>query len=210
MADFVNFGAFQLDVLREVGNIGAGHAATALSKLIQKEVDMKVPQVKIIPFDQIADFVGGAEEVVVTIFLRVEGDAPGNMFFIVNFESARNLLQQLMGIEKAEGDDFFSEMELSALQEIGNILAGSYLSSLADFTKLNLQPSVPALAIDMAAAILSYGLIELGRAGDYALTIDTAFFEGNEEVEGHFFLIPDPESFQTLFSALGVPLDGNY
>ncbi|MGD8191036.1 chemotaxis protein CheC [Brevibacillus ginsengisoli] len=210
MADFVKFGDFQLDVLREVGNIGAGHAATALSKLIRKEVDMKVPQVKIISFDQIADFVGGAEEVVVTIFLRVEGDAPGNMFFIVNFDSARNLLKELMGIEKADDDDIFSEMELSALQEIGNILAGSYLSSLADFTKLNLQPSVPALAIDMAAAILSYGLIELGRAGDFALTIDTAFFEGNEEVEGHFFLIPDPDSFKILFSALGVPLDGNY
>ncbi len=210
MANFTKFGDFQFDVLREVGNIGAGHAATALSKLIQKEVDMKVPQVKIIPFDEIADFVGGAEAVVIAVFLRVEGDCPGNMFFIINYPSARNLLRQLLGIEKPEGDETFSEMELSALHEIGNILAGSYLSSLADFTKLNMQPSVPALAIDMAGAILSYGLIELGRAGDYALTIDTAFFEGNEEVEGHFFLIPDPESFEKLFLALGVPLDGNY
>lgn len=208
MVNFSKFGDFQFDVLREVGNIGAGHAATALSKLIQKEVDMKVPQVKIISFDEVADFVGGAEAIVVAVYLRVEGDCPGNMFFIVDFESARNLLQQMIGT--AVSPDVLSEMEISALHEIGNILAGSYLSSLADFTKLNLHPSVPALAIDMAGAILSYGLIELGRSGDFALTIDTAFFEGNAQVKGHFFLIPDPDSLEILFRSLGVPLDGNY
>lgn len=210
MANFNKFGDFQFDVLREVGNIGAGHAATALSKLIQKEIDMKVPQVKIISFDEIADSVGGAEALVVTVFLRVEGDCPGNMFFIVDFASARNLLEQMLGMKTDNSDEFLSEMEISALHEIGNILTGSYLSSLADFTKLTLHPSVPALAIDMAGAILSYGLIELGRSGDFALTIDTAFFEGKHEVKGHFFLIPDPESFEKLFSSLGVPFDGNY
>jgi chemotaxis protein CheC len=207
MANFAKFGDFQFDVLREVGNIGAGHAATALSKLIQKEIDMKVPQVNIIPFDEVAECVGGAEALVVTVFLRVEGDCPGNMFFILDMDSAGNLLKQMIGVE---GDvHSLSEMEISALHEIGNILTGSYLSSLADFTKLNLQPSVPALAIDMAGAILSYGLIELGRTGDFALTIDTAFFEGDDQVKGHFFLIPDPDSLETLFRALGVPLDGS-
>lgn len=211
MSIFAKFGEFQLDVLREVGNIGAGNAATALSKLIAKEIDMKVPQVNIIGFDEIADFVGGAEALVVTVFLRVEGECPGNMFFIVDYDTARNLLRTVFGLTDKAGEvEELSEMELSALQEIGNILAGSYLSSLADFTNLNMQPSVPALAIDMAGAILSYGLIELGNSGDYALTIDTAFFEGNEEVKGHFFLLPDPESLEKLFSALGVPLDGNY
>ncbi len=209
MTNFNKFGDFQFDVLREVGNIGAGHAATALSKLIQKEVDMKVPQVNIITFDEIADFVGGAESVVVAVFLRVEGDCPGNMFFIVDLDSARNLLHQMLGMVEG-GSGELSEMEMSALHEIGNILTGSYLSSLADFTHLSMHPSVPALAIDMAGAILSYGLIELGQAGDYALTINTAFFEGNEEVKGHFFLIPDPDSLEKLFLSLGVPLDGNY
>lgn len=210
MGEFFKFGDFQLDVLREVGNIGAGHATTALSKLLQKEIDMKVPQVKVIRFNEIADFLGGDEVVVITVFLRVEGDCPGNMFFILDFASAGNLLEQLLGMKVAENQEGFTEMELSALHEIGNILTGSYLSSLADFTNLNLQPSVPALAIDMAGAILSYGLIALGQNGDYALTIDTAFFEGNEQVQGHYFFIPDPESFERLFSALGVPFDGNY
>ncbi|AIG27592.1 chemotaxis protein CheC [Brevibacillus sp. 7WMA2] len=211
MTHIKKLGEFQLDVLREVGNIGAGHATTALSQLIQKEIDMTVPQVKIISFQEIADFLGGDEVVVIAVFLRVEGDCPGNMFFIIDIPSAKNLLQHLLGIvPQEEQEEIFSEMELSALHEIGNIMAGSYLSSLADFTKLNMQPTVPALAIDMAGALLSYGLIELGRAGDFALTIDTAFMEGNEKMQGHFFLIPDPDSFATLFQALGVPLDGNY
>lgn len=100
MAYFTKFGDFQFDVLREIGNIGAGHAATALSKLMQKEIDMKVPQVSIIPFDEVADCVGGAEAVVVTVFLRVEGDCPGNMFFILDLDSARHLLEQITGINK--------------------------------------------------------------------------------------------------------------
>src|SRR5690606_32522548 len=104
-------------------------------------------------------------------------------------------------------NDGFDEMELSALQEIGNILAGSYLTSLADFAQLSLVPSVPALAIDMALAILSHGLIELGRSGDVALVIDTTFMYNTEQVKGHFFLIPDPPSFKTLFGALGIPLE---
>jgi chemotaxis protein CheC len=208
MAYFAKFGEIQFDVLREIGNIGSGHAATALSKLIQKEIDMKVPQVKVIPFDQVADCVGGAEAVVVTVFLRVEGDTPGNMFFILDVASAQHLIHYLTSSDKPV--EVWGEMEASALLEIGNILIGSYLSSLADFTGLNLHPSVPALAIDMAGAILSYGLIALGRAGDFALTIDTVFLEGNDHVRGNFFLIPDPESLPILFRSLGVPFDGDY
>ncbi|WP_047151665.1 chemotaxis protein CheC [Aneurinibacillus tyrosinisolvens] len=206
MIKFEQFDDFQFDVLREVGNIGAGNAATALSKLISKEIDMKVPQVKIISFDEIADFVGGDETIVVSVFLRVLGDISANMFFIISLASAKNLIRQLMGIDTGT-EDSFDEMELSALNEIGNILTGSYLSSLADFTKLNMQPSVPAVAIDMAGAILSYGLLEIGNNGDFALTIDTAFLEGEQEVEGHFFLIPDPEALPQLFRALGVPFE---
>lgn len=204
MSDFRPFADLQLDVLREVGNIGAGHAATALAKLLDKPVDMMVPKVRIVPFEEIAESVGGVEQVVVAIFLRIDGETPGNMFFILTQESAKRLLRKIVGIEVAN-EEFYSDMELSALNEIGNILAGSYLSSLADFTNLNMQPTVPSLAIDMAGAILTYGLLQYGEMGDHALLIDTAFLEGKDEVEGHFFLIPDPESFDRIFAALGVP-----
>lgn len=194
---------FKLDVLKEVGNIGAGHAATALSRILNQPVDMSVPTVRLLPFEEIADSVGGSEQVVIAVFLRVEGDAPGNMFFIIREDSAKRLLRNLLSIETEEG--VYSDMELSALNEIGNILAGSYLSSLADFTKLSMVPTVPSLAIDMAGAILSYGLLQFGQMGDAALLIETKFLEDREAVEGQFFLIPDPESFEKIFRALGVP-----
>ena len=194
---------FKLDVLKEVGNIGAGHAATALSRILNEPVDMSVPTVSLVPFEEIADRVGGSEQVVIAVFLRVEGDAPGNMFFIIREDSAKRLLRNLLSIDTEEG--VYTDMELSALNEIGNILAGSYLSSLADFTRLTMTPTVPSLAIDMAGAILSYGLLQFGQMGDAALLIETKFLEDRDTVEGQFFLIPDPESFGKIFRALGVP-----
>ncbi|CAM2893456.1 chemotaxis protein CheC [Paenibacillus sediminis] len=202
---FNDFEDLKLDVLKEVGNIGAGHAATALSRLLGKPIDMAVPKVQMLPFEQIPDKVGGAEQVVLAVFFRVEGEAPGNLFFIMTPLAAKKLLHRLAGLDVIQ-DDTFSEMEQSALAEIGNILAGSYLSSLADFTKLTMLPTVPALAMDMAGAILSYGLLQFGEMGDDALLIDTTFLEGHHEVEGQFFLIPDPHSFDKIFASLGVPL----
>ncbi|MGN7356033.1 chemotaxis protein CheC [Paenibacillus sp. SAF-054] len=195
-----------MDVLKEVGNIGAGNAATALSLLLNKPVDMAVPKVQLLPFEAISDKVGGAEQVVIAIFLRVEGDAPGNLFFILSPDAAKGLLNRLVGV-LPDTESLFDEMEQSALCEIGNILAGSYLSSLADFTKLSMSPTVPAMAMDMAGAILSYGLLQFGQMGDDALLIDTTFLEDDHEVEGQFFLIPDPDSFAKIFQSLGVPVD---
>ncbi|WP_207892452.1 chemotaxis protein CheC [Paenibacillus pinisoli] len=194
-----------MDVLKEVGNIGAGNAATALSKLLNKPVDMAVPKVSLLPFEEVAERVGGAEQIVLAVFLRVEGEAPGNMFFIIEEQSAKRMLNQLLSMNHQE-EVGYSEMELSALCEIGNILAGSYLSSLADFTQLPMVPSVPAIAHDMAGAILSYGLMQYGEMGDSALLIETTFLEDRQSLEGHFFLIPDPESFNKIFKALGVDL----
>jgi len=206
MSAWDQFEELQLDVLKELGNIGAGNAATALSHLLKKTIDMKVPKVKILSFDEITEAVGGEEQVVVSIFLKIEGDISGNMFFILQEYAAKKLLNSIIGNTEEEG---LTDLELSALQEVGNILTGSYLSALADLTKLNIQPSVPALAIDMAAAILSYGLIEVGRVGEHALLIDNTFLdvvEGEEyRINGQFFLLPDPESFAPLFTALGVP-----
>lgn len=197
---------FKMDVLKEVGNIGAGNAATALSRLLNKPIDMAVPKVQMLPFEAIAERVGGSENIVCAVFFRVEGEAPGNLFFIMSPAAAKRLLERLAGFEFNEEEEF-SEMEWSALAEIGNILAGSYLSSLADFTSLSMMPTVPALALDMAGAILGYGLLQFGEMGDSALLIDTTFIEGQDEVEGQFFLIPDPESFGKIFKSLGISSD---
>jgi chemotaxis protein CheC len=208
--DFTKIKPIHLDILREIGNIGAGHAATALSTMLRKAVDMKVPSVKVISFEEITEMVGGSENIVASVFLRIVGDAPGCMFFMLPVKQAEVLLGDLLGsgqVPLVDGE--YSEMSLSALQEAGNILSGSYLTSFSDFTGLNLQPSVPATSIDMAGAILSFGLFEISAVSDYAIVIDTAFtdMKNHDEVQGHFFLLPDPDSFAKIFKALGVPLD---
>jgi chemotaxis protein CheC len=149
------------------------------------------------------ELVGGAEHVVASVFLRIEGDVSGNMFFMLSLEQAERFIQQMTGHKE------FGELGISALQELGNILAGSYLSALANFTNLKLYPSVPALSVDMIGAILEYGLIELSRVGDFAIVIDTALYEADQvqdSVDGHFFLLPDPDSFAPLFRSLGVEM----
>ncbi|RAK23392.1 chemotaxis protein CheC [Anoxybacillus vitaminiphilus] len=192
-----------MDILKEIGNIGAGNAATALSRLLNKKIEMNVPDVRIVSFDEMMELVGGAENVVVSVFLRIEGDVSGNMFFMLSLEQAERFIQQMTGYKE------FGELGISALQELGNILAGSYLSALADFTNLKLYPSVPALSVDMIGAILQYGLIELSRVGDFAIVVDTALYEADQvqdSVNGHFFLLPDPDSFAPLFRSLGVEM----
>lgn len=195
-------GALQLSVLQEIGNIGAGHAATALSLMMSTEIDMNVPRVHLVPFNQIDEVMGGSDEVVVGVFLRIEGEISGSMFLMLTFESAKLLLQILL---QRNTDPFnLSELEYSALMEVGNILGGSYLAAMSDFTGKQLYASVPAIAIDMAGAILSAGLVHIGQVTDTVLVVDTKFWQGKQSVDSHFFFLPDPGALETIFQALGV------
>lgn len=201
--------SMHLDVLKEIGNIGAAHAATALSDLLNKKIDMRVPKVEMVTFNDMMELAGGSETVVVGIFLRIEGEAEGSMFFVLPIEQANRFIRRLIYDETF---DFnyppVSEIGLSAMQEMGNILSGSYLSALSDFTGLKIYPTVPGLSVDMFGAIISTGLIELSQVGDTVIVINTSIFEEDyseeEAVRGHFFLLPDPDSFESLFKALGV------
>ncbi len=200
---FDDFNTIQLDVLREIGNIGAGNAVTALAKMINKKVDMAVPKVKIMGFKEVSKILGGEEIEVIGILLNVSGDLSGNMMFTLDIRAARTLVNILLGDETKTSLEF-DEMELSALKEIGNILTASYLSALSTLTSLKILPSVPELAKDMAGAILSVPAIEFGKVGDSVLYIETEFSEGITKVLGDFLLIPDVESYDVLLKALGV------
>ena len=193
-----------LDVLREIGNIGAGNAATSLAKMIDKKVDMKVPVVKVLEFDEVPEILGGPENVVCGIFFKIEGDITGSIMFVLDQSSAINLVDLLMPRDNAEFDEF----TVSALKEIGNILSGAYVSSLSGLTSLKIKISVPALAIDMAGAILSVPAIEFGQMGDSVLIIQNEFIEtdASKKVDGYFFLIPDMDSYEVLLGSLGVTL----
>ncbi|AWE06698.1 CheY-P-specific phosphatase CheC [Lysinibacillus sp. 2017] len=206
-----NITSLHLDVLKEIGNIGAAHAATALSDLLQKKIDMRVPNVEMVSFNDMMELAGGSENVVVGIFLRIEGDTEGSMFFVLPVEQANRFIRRLIRDESFDfySPDTVSELGLSAMQEMGNILSGSYLSALSDFTGLKIFPTVPGLSVDMFGAIISIGLIELSQVSDTVIVINTSIYEDaisdNEEVRGHFFLLPDPDSFEAIFKALGVP-----
>ena len=180
----------QFDVLKEIGNIGAGNATTALSKMLNAKVDMKVPKIDLLEFKDLSEIIGGAENIVVGILLTLEGDIDGMIMFVLENESAHNIVNMLMQgmCETSDGD--FNEMELSALQEIGNIIAGAYLSSLSTLTNMTITSSVPYMAIDMAGAILSVPAIEFGKISDKALLIETEFGDKNHAVNGYFILIP--------------------
>ncbi|WHH58959.1 chemotaxis protein CheC [Petroclostridium sp. X23] len=192
-----------LDVLREIGNIGAGNAATALAKLLNKKVDMAVPKAQILEFKKVTDLLGGADSIVVGILLSVTGDLTGYIMFILEQKYAHSLVNMLMGKDLDHIEEF-GEMDISALKEIGNILSGAYLSSLSSLTNLTILPSIPDLTIDMAGAILSVPAIEFGKVGDTVLFIETEFVEDNSTVVGNFFLIPDMDSYDILLKALGV------
>lgn len=191
-----------IDTLREIGNIGAGNAATALSKMLDKKIDMEVPSVKILDFSDLSNVLGGEENVVAGIYFDVSGDIDGNIMFLLDTMSSKILTGMLMG--RGDYSKELDEMDKSALQEVGNILSGSYISSLTSLTGLNMTLSIPSLCIDMAGAILSVPAIQFGYTGDKVLLIETKLRDGNDLVKANFFLIPDANSFGNLLKSLGV------
>ncbi|MCM3756738.1 chemotaxis protein CheC [Sporosarcina aquimarina] len=205
----LNISDMHLDVLKEIGNIGAAHAATSLSELLQRKIDMHVPKVALVSFDDMFELAGGSENVVVGIFLRIEGDLSGSMFFVLPIDSANRFIRRLIGDPQFDFStpESIGEIGVSAMQELGNILSGSYLSALSDFTGLKIFPTVPSLSVDMVGAIVSFGLIEVSHYSDEVIVIDTKIVEEDENdqsVDGHFFLLPDPPSYITIFKSLGV------
>ncbi len=193
----------QLDAIREVGNIGAAHAATVLSQLLNNKVSMTVPQVNILPLAEACDFVGGPEEPMVGIYLRVFGGAPSKILYLFPEDKAL-FLAGLLIEDPEKCRNLLGELEISALKEIGNILTGAYVYAFSTFTGINMLSSVPALAFDMVGAILNTILADLGEMGDYAVLIETKLTACDSSIDGHFFLIPDPGALTTILEALGV------
>jgi len=205
--DFSELSGMQLDILREIGNIGSGNAATALAQLLNAKIDMNVPQVNILPFAEVPALVGGADLHVVGLFLVATGSAPASILFLLPVDKACLLVDMLMGKEWGKTDPTnLSDMDFSALMELGNIICATYLNALAVFTQLDFRPSVPALGIDMAGAILNAVLAQFGAVADHVLVLETEFKRDEQEIVGHFFLLPEPGSLDVILASLGVSL----
>jgi chemotaxis protein CheC len=203
---FDNMNSMYLDVLKELGNIGAGNATTAIASMLNLTIDMKVPHVELKAVEELGSAICPEEETIVGIFLEVQNDISGSMMFLMRLESAHYLVDRLMGNSAPKPlAGMFSEMELSALMEVGNIIAGSYLSALSTMTNLVITPSIPYIAVDMAAAILSVPAIQFGQLGDHALLIETEFGD-DVMIEGYFILLPDENSYDKILESLGISL----
>ena len=192
-----------LDVLKEIGNIGLGNAATSLAQMLNKKVDMQVPQAVFISMEEAMEKIGGLEEVVACVTLRVEGEVPAQVLFVFNAASAWYLVDMLMGLPPGTTNQM-DEMGQSVIQEVGNMLTGSFLAAIGTMANLKMVPNVPMFAYDMLGAVLSTSLIEGGYVEEHILLIETVLFEEQKHIKGHFFFITKNKSLDVLFKALGI------
>ena len=193
-----------VDVLREIGNIGAGNATTAIANMLGLKIDMAVPRVQLLEVSKLGSCICEEDETIVGIFLEVQNDIEGSMMFLLKMDSAHYLVNKLM-MRDLDYMEPFDEMDMSAMKEIGNIIAGSYLSALSSMTNLAIFPSVPYIAVDMAASILSVPAIQFGQYGEKALLIETEI-EADVAINGYFILMPEEDSYDRILSSLGIAI----
>jgi chemotaxis protein CheC len=205
MEDVRDLKELQLDALREVANIGAGHAATALSQMTNRTIMIAVPEVNIRPLEDVTDLVGAPDTVIAAVMMHMMGDLTGRTLVLFPEGSARTLCDILLRrVPGSTGE--FGAMEQSGLKEAGNILASAYLNALSDFMGMMLVPSVPSLVVDLSAAILTTTYLNFGHDRDFVFCVDTSFrVEGTEPLRGHFLLLPDMPSLRAIFDAIRLP-----
>lgn len=196
----IEFNDFQKDALKEIGCICAGNAATALSQLFKKKVDINVPEIFFLPLEEVPKVVG-EDTLVVGLIVKILGDFPSIILYVFSHSDALRLASLMTAKEPIE-QDVITQLERSALREIGIILANSYLGVFSRFAKWNLVPRVPEIIEDMAEAMIDYILIELSCVCEQALLIKSEFTESTTKVTGHFLLIPNPEGLEILIKAI--------
>jgi chemotaxis protein CheC len=194
----------QLDALREVANIGAGHAATALSQMVGERIMISVPTINVARLEDVPPQVAAPDEPVAAVLMHMLGDLTGRTLLVFPRRTAIRLAELLL--RRSEHDDDFSEMEQSAIKEAGNILCSAYMNALSDFMGMMLIPSPPALAIDMSDAVLTTAYLQFSGDRDYVFCVESEFLmsEMEEPLRGFFLLLPDPASLQAILKAIRV------
>ena len=195
----------QIDVLREIGNIGAGNAASALATILDEQVDITLPKVSITDFDTAVGTLGGPEAMTVGVLIKFSGEGNGMIMFLLDMEDAKGIT----GILVQEDDDaegVLSDLKLSAIMEIGNILSSSYINSISALTGMEMQVSIPYISIDMAGALMSVPIIEFGAIGDKVMYIDESFIGegGSHMLQSHVILFAEIETLKIIMERLGI------
>lgn len=193
----------QLDALREVANIGAGHAATALSHMTGQTIMISVPTINITPLEDVPPHIGEADEAVAAVLMQMQGDLSGRTLLVFPRPTAIRLAEVMLRRPHAGGEDL-TELEASAIKEAGNILSGAYMNALSDFMGLKLMPSPPSLALDMAQAVLTTAYLQFGCDRDLVFCVETEFVmqDAGERLRGFFLLLPDLASLRVILRAM--------
>lgn len=197
----MNYNELDLDLLKEIGNIGAGNAATALSAMLGTRVTLDVPDCSWISFNEIADMLGGPDHVILGILVQMSEDIEGFILLAQDLCDVKNTMKELLDQEIIIEPHVNIE-DLEPMREVCNILAGAYLSAISAMTNLSIRPSVPELSVDMAMAIMNVPALIYGEMGEHVLMLDTQFGGAAENIHGHFFLIPTIESLEKLKKAM--------
>ena len=202
--DLRSLDASQLDAMREIANIGAGHAATALSQMTNRTIMINVPEVDIVRLEDVGHAIGEPDEVAAAVMMKVLGDVTGRTLQIFPGESASRLTSLVSGTRVVDFPDDFSEQHQATLKEIGNIIVGAYLNALSDFMGLLLIMSVPSIAIDMLGAIMMTSYLNFGHEQDHVLCVNTEMIIGEDHIRGHFLLIPDNEALDIMLRGMNL------
>ncbi|MDR1194050.1 MAG: chemotaxis protein CheC [Peptococcaceae bacterium] len=192
-----------MDVLREIGNIGSGNAASALSTMLDRPVDISVPRVRILDYNEVTESLGGPEELLVGLLLSLSGDVTGMMMFLLHKDFAHMVISTLTGEEMPNMGDL-DEFSSSAIQEVGNIMAASYVNAIASLTSLTIDISPPDLCVDMVGAILSVPAIYFGNIGDKIIFIEDELDKSDDRKSSHILMIPEMDSLAKIMANLGL------
>jgi chemotaxis protein CheC len=203
--DARELGPRQLDALREVANIGAGHAATALSQMVNTRIMVDIPEIKVVKLEDVGELIGRPDEIVSAVMMQLLGDITGRTVQIFPWKTAVQLTSVLLRHEKVAKPEDFGELEQSALREVGNILVGAYINALSELMGLMLIMSPPAITIDTAQAVLTTSYLNFGEPHDYVFAVNTRLgMDSNTELGAHFLLLPDDASLKVILRALRI------
>lgn len=203
IAHYEDMNLQELDVMREIGSIGTSHAATALSKLLQKEIRISIPQVNILGYEDAVRRIGEAEEIVAATLVKMEGDISGVMLFLFNLDFANTVLGKILGEEFSAFEEM-GELEYSALTEIGNIIICSYINAFSQLVNVNIELSVPSSTVNMLGGILTVPIVECGQETDKLMYCSADFVMNGKKLSDWLLMLPDIESLNYIMQKLGV------
>lgn len=200
---YEDLSSMEIDCLKEIGNIGSGSAASALSQMLGKGIEMHIPDVRVLDYQSVIDEMGGPEKLITGILVKLSGDISGMIMFLLESTFAKVVLSTFLGKEDVNIAEL-DENDLSAIKEMGNIMAGSYLGALSGLTEMTIDMSVPSMTVDMMGAIMNAPMIEFSEVGDKVLFINDGFIIDEVDIKSNIILIPTVESLDILMKKLGV------